>query len=144
MITANNNKMEDTGERKSEKDSETSISNNKSSQKDISHEAETTNTLNSQENTENNDFMKATVSCMEDYMKLSLINPPDHFILHVGTNNLSSEKCSMEITESIINLACRLKNEIHDVNASTIILRTDDKKIEQKGDGSKFTFKRTK
>ena len=144
MITANNNKMEDTGERKSEKDSETSISNNKSSQKDISHEAETTNTLNSQENTENNDFMKATVSCMEDYMKLSLTNPPDHFILHVGTNNLSSEKCSMEITESIINLACRLKNEIHDVNASTIILRTDDKKIERKGDGSKFTFKRTK
>ena len=40
IITANNNKTEDTGERKSEKDSETSISNNKSSQKDISHEVE--------------------------------------------------------------------------------------------------------
>ena len=144
MITANNNKTEDTGERKSEKDSETSISNNKSSQKDISHEVEPTNTLNSQENIENKDFMKATVSCMEDYMKLSLTNPPDHFILHVGTNDLSSEKCSLEITESIINLTCRLKNEIHDVNVSTIILRTDDKKNERKGDGSKFTFKRTK
>ena len=44
IITANNNKMEDTGERKSEKDSETSISNNKIIQKDISHEVEPTNT----------------------------------------------------------------------------------------------------
>ena len=210
IITANNNKMEDTGERKSEKDSETSISNNKSSQKDISHEVEPTNTSNSQENIENNDiergkdvtlqnqeispeknftpsstekhishdtrannskisrnkksviilgdsmtkllngwqmakeiqsnckiyvktFSGATVSCMEDYMKPSLRNPPDHFILHVGTNDLSSEKCSMEIAKSIINLACRLKNEIHDVSISTIILRTDDKKLNEKG-----------
>ena len=66
-------------------------------------------------------------------MKPSLRNPPDHFILHVGTNDLSSEKCSMEIAKSIINLACRLKNEIHDVSVSTIILRTDDKKLNEKG-----------
>ena len=55
-------------------------------------------------------FSGAMVSCMEDYMKPSLRNPPDHLILHVGTNDLSSEKCSREIAESIINLACRLKN----------------------------------
>ena len=204
IIAANNNKTEDTGETKSEKGSETSISNNKSSQKDFSH-----NTSNSQENKENNDtergkgvtsqnqeispeknfspsftekhishdkrannskisgnkksviilgdsmtkllngcemakktqsnckiyvkaFSGATVSCMEDYMKPSLRNPPDHFILHVGTNDLCSEECSMEIAESIINLACRLKNEIHDVSISTIILRTDDKKLNEK------------
>ena len=48
--------MEDTGERKSGKDSGTSISNNKNSQKDISHEIEPTNTSNSQENIENNDI----------------------------------------------------------------------------------------
>ena len=209
IITANNNKTEDTGERKSEKGSETSISNNKSSQKDFSHEVEPTNTSNSQENKENNDtergkgvtsqnqeispeknfspsftekhishdtrasnskisgnkkcviilgdsmtkllngcemakktqsnckiyvktFSGATVSCMEDYMKPSLRNLPDHFILHVGTNDLCSEDCSMEIAESIINLACRLKNEIHDVSVSTIILRTDDKKLNEK------------
>ena len=210
IIAANNNKTEDTGETKSEKGSETSISNNKSSQKDFSHEVEPTNTSNSQENKENNDtergkgvtsqnqeispeknfspsftekhishdtrasnskisgnkkcviilgdsmtkllngcemakktqsnckiyvktFSGATVSCMEDYMKPSLRNPPDHFILHVGTNDLCSEECSMEIAESIINLACRLKNEIHDVSVSTIILRTDDKKLNEKG-----------
>ena len=75
----------------------------------------------------------ATVSCMEDYMKQFLRNSPDHFILHVGTKDLYSEKCCMEIAESIINLPCRLKNEILDVNVSTIILRTDDKKLNEKG-----------
>ena len=59
--------------------------------------------------------------------KLSLRNPPDHFIFHFGTNDLSSEKSSMEIAESIINLACRLINEIHNVSVSTIILRNDKK-----------------
>ena len=56
IITTNNIKMEDTGERKSEKDSETSISNNKRSQKDISHEVKPTNTSNSQEKIENYDI----------------------------------------------------------------------------------------
>ena len=51
-------------------------------------------------------FFGATVSCMEDYMKPSLKNSPYHFILHVGTNDLSSEKCSVEIAVSIINMAC--------------------------------------
>ena len=50
-------------------------------------------------------FSGATVSYMEDYVKPSLRNPPDHFILHVGTNDLSSEKSSMEIAKSMINLA---------------------------------------
>ena len=72
-------------------------------------------------------FSEATVSCVEDYMKPSLKNSPDHFILHVGTNDLSSEKFSMEIAESVINLACRLKNEINDVSVSTVILRTETK-----------------
>ena len=50
-------------------------------------------------------FSRATVSCMENYMKPSLRNPPDHFILHVGTNDLSCEKSSME-TDKIMDLAC--------------------------------------
>ena len=78
-------------------------------------------------------FSGATVSCIEDYMKPPLKNPKYNFILHVGMNDLSSEKCSMEIAKSIINLACRLKNEVHDVSISTIILRTDDKKLNAKG-----------
>ena len=78
-------------------------------------------------------FSGATVSCIEDYMKPFLRNPKYHFILHVGMNDLSSEKSSMEIAKSIINMARRLKNEIHDVSISTIILRTDDKKLNAKG-----------
>ena len=81
---------------------------------------------------------------MEDYTKPSFRNPSDHFTLHVGTNGLPSEKASMEIADSIINLACGLKNEILDGSVSTIMLRTDDKKIERKGDGSKCIFKSTK
>ena len=53
--TANNNKMEDTGERDKEKNSETNISHNKNSEQDISHDVEPINTSNSQENIENND-----------------------------------------------------------------------------------------
>ena len=69
---------------------------------------------------------------MEDHIKQSLRNPQDYFILHAGTNDLSFKKCSMEIMGSIINLERRLKNEIHDVIVSTIILRTDDKKLNEK------------
>ena len=46
---------------------------------------------------------------MKDYMKPSLRNP------------------------SVINLACQLKNEMHEVSFSTIILRTDDKKMSKNG-----------
>ena len=38
----------------------------------------------------------------------------------------------METAGSIINLECRLINETHDVSVSTIILRTDDKKLNEK------------
>ena len=58
---------------------------------------------------------------------------PDRFILHVDTNDLFSEKCSMKIAKSSIILTCRLKNEIHDVSVSTIILRTDDKILNERG-----------
>ena len=50
-------------------------------------------------------FSGATVSCMEDYMKASLRNPPDHFILYFWTKDLSPQKSCMEIAESIINPA---------------------------------------
>ena len=62
-------------------------------------------------------------------MKPSLRNSPDHFFSYVETNGLSSEKFSMKIVESIINLACLLKKQICSVRVSTIILRTDDKKL---------------
>ena len=65
-------------------------------------------------------FSGAIVSCMENNMKPSLRNPPNHFILYVGTKDLSSKKASVETDKSIISLACRLKNEIHEVSVITI------------------------
>ena len=47
---------------------------------------------------------KTFSGAVKDYMKPSLKNP------------------------SVINLACQLKNEMHEVSFSTIILRTDDKR----------------
>ena len=58
ITSANSNKTEDTGGRKSEKNSETNISNNKNSEQDISHEVKLNNASNSQDNIENNDIEK--------------------------------------------------------------------------------------
>ena len=66
-------------------------------------------------------------------MEQSLRNLRYHFILHVETNDLSSENSSMEITQSIINLASQLRNKMNDVSISTIILRTDNKKLNENG-----------
>ena len=57
---------------------------------------------------------------------------PDHFILHIGANGLALSKSSREIANSKINLACQLKTESHDISVSTIILRTDDTKLNKK------------
>ena len=69
---------------------------------------------------------------MNNYVKPSLRSNPDHFILHVGTNDLLSDKSSEEIARSIIDLATSIKNEKHDVSISKIIIQADDKKLEEK------------
>ena len=77
-------------------------------------------------------FSDARTTCMNDYIKPSVRSSPDHFILHVGTNDLSSDKSLEEIARSIINLAISIKNKKHDVSISNIIIRADDKKLEEK------------
>ena len=42
---------------------------------------------------------------MNNFVKPSVKRCPDHFILHVGTNDLPSDKSSEEIARSIIDLA---------------------------------------
>ena len=64
-------------------------------------------------------FFGATTDCMKAYVKAFLRNPLDHFILHVGTNDLISNQTSEEIATSMI---------LHKgVSLLSIILRTDDK-----------------
>ena len=77
-------------------------------------------------------FSGAKTTCMNDYVKPSVRSSLDHFILHVGTNDLSSDKSSEEIARSIIDLATSVKNEKHDVSISNIIIPADDKKLEEK------------
>ena len=50
-------------------------------------------------------FSGAKVSCMVDHVKPTLRdNKPDHIILHVGTNDLRTEKTASQIAKSITDL----------------------------------------
>ena len=70
---------------------------------------------------------------MDDYKKPSIRDEPDHFIVHVGTDDLNSEVSSKSIAESIVDLAMSLKTESNDVNVSNIVLRPDNSLLNQKG-----------
>ena len=77
-------------------------------------------------------FPGAKISLLQDYMKLSLRSTPIHFISHVGTNDLNSNKPSEVIAKEIVNLATSLKNDQHDVSRSNIIVRRDNSKLNGK------------
>ena len=67
-------------------------------------------------------FSGAKVECMKDYIKPSLRESPDHFIIHIGTNDVSDQnKDSKMIAESIVSLAEELRKDAHDVLVSNII-----------------------
>ena len=78
-------------------------------------------------------FWGAKIKCINDYIKQPVRNSSNHFILHVGTNDMSSDKSPEEIARSIIDLATSTKNENHDVSISNIIIRVDGKKLEERG-----------
>ena len=67
-------------------------------------------------------FSSGKTTCMNDYVKPSVRSSADHFILHVGTNDLSSDKSPEEIAGSIIDLATLIKNENIDASISNIII----------------------
>ena len=65
-------------------------------------------------------FPGAKVQCMDNYKKPSIRNEPDHFIVHVGTNDLNSEVPSKSIPESIVDLTMSLKTDSNDVSFLTL------------------------
>ena len=69
---------------------------------------------------------RATTQCMADYMKPSIRAKPNHFILHVGTNDLNSNRPPDEIAKAVINVASELKSEKAGVSISSIIMRADN------------------
>ena len=52
---------------------------------------------------------------MKDHMKPSMREKPGHTILHVGTNDLNSDRPSNLIGKSIVDLAITLKNNSQNV-----------------------------
>ena len=70
-------------------------------------------------------FSRAKVRCMKDYLKPSIRENPDHFVLHVGTNDLDSERSPDLIAKSIVDVASSLNTKKHDVTISNIITRND-------------------
>ena len=49
-------------------------------------------------------FAGAKVRCMRDHMKPSLREKPDHIVLHVGTNDLVSDRPPYLIPKSIVDV----------------------------------------
>ena len=78
-------------------------------------------------------FSGARTKCIKDYVKPSSRENPDHFILHVGTNDLIMERSPELIVKSIVNLATSLKGNSRDVSVSNIIVRTDNSNLNEKG-----------
>ena len=70
-------------------------------------------------------FSGAKVRCMKDYLKPSLRENPDHFVLHVGTNDLDSDRSPDLMAESIVDVVSSLKTDKHDVTISNIITWSD-------------------
>ena len=70
-------------------------------------------------------FAGAKVRCMKDHNKPSLREKPGDIVLHVGTNDLVSDRPPDLIVKSIVDVASSMKNENHDVTVSNIIARAD-------------------
>ena len=71
------------------------------------------------------DFPGARVRCMQDYVRQTLRENPDHIIIHIGTNDLASNTSAEKIAESIIDLASMLKSDSCSVAISSITARND-------------------
>ena len=58
---------------------------------------------------------------MKDYLKPSLRENLDHFVFHVGTNDLDSDRLPDLITKSIVDAASSLTTGKPDVTIPNII-----------------------
>ena len=58
-------------------------------------------------------------------MKPSLRENPDYFVLHVGTNDLNSDRSPELIAKSIADVGSSLKNDSRDVSISSICVKNN-------------------
>ena len=74
-------------------------------------------------------FLSAKTIDMVNYIKPTQIDfNPDVYLLHVGTNDLSSNKSPEQISLDILNLANTLKLDNNTVIVSSIVPRDDENK----------------
>ena len=78
-------------------------------------------------------FSGAKTRCMKDYIKPSQSENSDHYILHVGTNDLCLDRSPELIAKFIIDLALTLKSESQDASISNIIVSYDSDTLNKKG-----------
>ena len=72
-------------------------------------------------------FSSAKTRCMHDHVKPTMRDfNPEHVIIHVGTNDLNSDKTASQIANSIVELALSLKNENNNIYVSLIVPRNDN------------------
>ena len=77
-------------------------------------------------------FSGAKTKCIKDYIKPSQRENWDHYILHVGTNDLCLDRPPELIAKSIIDLALTLKSESDDASASNVIVHIDSDTLSKK------------
>ena len=77
-------------------------------------------------------FPGATTRCMAGYIKPSIRARPNHFIFHVGTNDLNSNRPPDKIAKAIIDLASELKSEKSGVSISSLIMRADKPELKKR------------
>ena len=69
---------------------------------------------------------------MKDYIKPLQREKSDHYILHIGTNDLCLDRSPELIAKSILDLALTLKSESHDVSVCSIIVLNDSDILNKK------------
>ena len=72
-------------------------------------------------------FSSAKTRCMHDHVKPTMRDfDPEHVIIHVGTNDLNSNKTASQIANSIVELVLSLKNDRNSIYVSLIVPRNDN------------------
>ena len=79
-------------------------------------------------------FPGATVSDMEDFVKLLTRRSPDKMILHVGTNDLRNNSSPKIIADSIVNIVTQIKEDSPGTafGISAILVRNDNNELAAK------------
>ena len=71
-------------------------------------------------------FSGSKVRCMKDHINPSMREKPDHTIMHVGSNDLNSDRPSDLIAKPIFDLTITLKKHSQNECISNIIMRSDN------------------